>query len=177
MPPTSPELARWFAEEVQPHEASLRAYLRVSATSPADVDDLVQESFVRLLRMHETHSVRCPKALLFAIARNAIRDSYRRARHDREIPLTETHVHGVLDQAADVIAQVNRRQEQVLLAEAIRDLPARSREILLLRNIHGLSQKEIAQRLNISVHTVESAISRGLRRCAAHVRRVLPDRS
>jgi RNA polymerase sigma factor (sigma-70 family) len=176
MPPTTPELARWFAEEVQPHEASLRAYLRVSAPTPSDVDDLVQESFIRLLRMHEGNSVRCPKALLFAIARNAIRDTYRRARTDREIPLTESNVHDILDQAADVIDLVNRRQEQVLLAEALKDLPERCREIIILRKIHGLSQKEIAGKLNISINTVESAISRGLRRCATRIRKVLPNR-
>lgn len=174
--PQTPELARWFAEEVQPHESSLRAYLRVSAQSPSDVDDLVQESFMRLLRMHESSSVRCPKALLFAIARNAIRDSYRRARGEREIPLTEFHINSVLDHAADVIGQVNRRQEQLLLGEAIQQLPERAREILLLRKIHGLSQKEIALKLNISVNTVESAIARGLRRCADHIRKFLPNR-
>lgn len=176
MPPQTPELARWFAEEVQPHEASLRAYLRVSARTPTDVDDLVQESFIRLLRMHESGPVRCPRALLFAIARNAIRDSYRRGRADREIPLTEEQARDVLDQAAGVIDQVNRRQEQALLAEAIGGLPERTREVLLLRKIHGLSQKEIAAKLDISVNTVESTISRGLRRCADHIRKFLPDR-
>lgn len=175
MPPQSPELARWFADEVAPHEESLRAYLRVSAPTPADIDDLVQESFLRLIRLHETSSIRCPRALLFAIARNAIRDAYRRDRLRQHIPLTEEEARDVLDQAADVVDLVSRRQEQTLLTEALQDLPDRTREVLLLRKIHGLSQKEIAARLSISVNTVESTISRGLRRVAHHLRRLRPE--
>lgn len=177
MPPQSPELARWFADEVAPHEESLRAYLRVSAPTPADIDDLVQESFLRLIRLHESSTVRCPRALLFAIARNAIRDAYRRGRLRNHVPITENEARGVLDHAVDVVDQVTRRQEQALLAEALRELPDRTREILLLRKIQGLSQKEISARLSISINTVESTLSRGLRRVAHNLRRLYQERT
>jgi DNA-directed RNA polymerase specialized sigma24 family protein len=42
--------------------------------------------------------------------------------------------------------------------------------VLLLRKIHGLSQKEISARLGISEHTVESLVSRAVRRCTTHLR-------
>ena len=177
MPPSTPELARWFAEEVQPHEPSLRAYLRVSAPTTTDVDDFVQESYIRLFRMHEAGPVRCPRALLFTIARNVVRDCYRRGRADRELPLSDAQVSDLLDQATNVIEEVNQRQERALLADALRELPVRMRDVLLLRKIHGLSQKEIAAKLGMSEHTVESNISRGLRRCSESLRKFLPDRS
>ena len=51
------ENTRWFAEEVQPHEPSLRSYLRAVFPSFPDIDDLVQESYARLIRARETGTV------------------------------------------------------------------------------------------------------------------------
>ena len=56
MPPSEParlpasSLSRWFAEEVQPHEPALRAYLQARFPTLGDYDDIVQESYVRLLK-------------------------------------------------------------------------------------------------------------------------------
>ena len=61
-PPPEPftynEQSRWFAEEVLPHEQPLRAYLRQSLSSRADVDDLVQHCFARILRVKDIGTVR-----------------------------------------------------------------------------------------------------------------------
>lgn len=176
MPPETPEQTRWFAEEVQPHERSLRAYLHVAAPLMADVDDLVQESYLRLLRMRANGQIRSVKAVLFAIARNAVRDALRHKMINREISVAEIDALSVLDDGSGLVDVVNRRQEQTLLAEAIRALPERCREVLILRKIHGLSQKEIAQRLGISEHTVESLVSRGVRRCGNYLRKHMDGR-
>lgn len=164
------ERARWFAEEVQPHESSLRAYLQGAARSPSDVDDLLQESYLRLLRAYAQTPIRSVKSLLFAIARNAVRDAIRRRTVASEIPISETNSSHVIDQSPGVVELVNRRQEQAWLAEAIGLLPQRCREVLLLRKIHGISQKEIALMLGITVNTVETLVSKGARRCALYVR-------
>lgn len=176
VPPQNPEDASWFAEEVLPHERSLRAYLHSAAPATVEVDDLLQDSYLRLLRARANGQIRCAKALLFAIARNAVRDALRDKRANREIPSTEIEKFAVLDDSAAVVDLVSRRQEQTLLAEAIRALPERCRQVLILRKIHGLPQKEIAARLGITENTVESLVSRGLRRCANHVRKQLSTR-
>ena len=62
------ENTRWFAEEVQPHEPSLRSYLRAVFPSFPDVDDLVQESYARLIRARETGRVGYAKAFLYTTA-------------------------------------------------------------------------------------------------------------
>lgn len=165
------EQARWFKEEVQAHEPSLRAYLRAATGSAADVDDLLQDSYLRLLRVREQVPVRKVKALLFAIARNAVRDAIRRRTVAGEIPITETNALRVTDQSPGVVDLVIRQQDQLLLAEAFSLLPERCRQVLTLRKIHGLSQREIAARLGISENTVESLVSKGARRCANYVRK------
>ncbi len=169
MPPLNSEQARWFVEEVQPHEPSLRAYLRQSLQS-ADVDDLVQESYIRVLRERERGEIRSVKAFLFTVARNAVRDLLRRRTVARAESITETSTLPVLEESPDVVDLVARRQELALLGEAIRDLPERCREVFLLRKIQGLPQREIAARLGISENTVETLVAKGARRCADYLR-------
>ena len=70
MPSPEQDQARWFAENVLPHEPALRAWLHSRFPSQIDVDDVVQESFVRLLRVQETGPVANPRAFLFISARN-----------------------------------------------------------------------------------------------------------
>jgi RNA polymerase sigma factor (sigma-70 family) len=162
--------ARWFAEEVQPHEASLRAYLRHSLSSLADVDDLTQECYARLWRERNRGEVRSNRAFLFAVARNAVRDLLRRRAVSEAIPITENVRLPVLEEDANVVDFVSRREELAILTEAIRALPKRCRHVFLLRKIQGLPQKEISTRLGISENTVETLVAKGARRCADYLR-------
>lgn len=169
MPPIDAETTRWFAENLQPHEASLRAYLRHSLSSTSDVDDIMQETYARLLRTRERGGIASAKGLLFAVARNAVRDLLRHRATVCLEPITEMADSSVLQDSTDITESVSRRQELELLSDAIRALPTRCREVLLLRKIQGLSQKEIATRLGISENTVETLIARGVRRCRDNV--------
>lgn len=164
------EQSRWFADEILPHERPLRSYLRQSLPTLADVDDLVQDCFARMLRARTTGTVRSPKPLLFAIARNAVRDFIHRKGRAELIPITETAALPVLVDDGDVVESVCRRQELALLSEAIHALPERCREVLLLRKIKGMSQREIAELLGIAEHTVEALAAKGTRRCAEFLR-------
>jgi RNA polymerase sigma-70 factor (ECF subfamily) len=62
---------------------------------------------------------------------------------------------------------VARSEEIEILTEAIQSLPERCRQVLTLRKIYGLSQKEIAAQLGIAEHTVEAQTAIGVRKCAA----------
>lgn len=65
----------------------------------------------------------------------------------------------------------SRRAKKSLVAEAVAALPDRCREIVVLRKLQGLPQREVAARLGISERTVEVQVARGVRRCAEHLRR------
>jgi RNA polymerase sigma-70 factor (ECF subfamily) len=168
--PHDSERARWFAEEVQPHEPSLRAVLRRRLGSLTDVDDLVQDTFIRVLRAREKHPIRSSKSFLFAVARNAMHDMIRRRTVAAAVPITETAYLNVLDDKPGVVDLVIQRQEIDLLAEAVHALPERCRQVFLLRKIQGLPQREIASRLGITENTVETLVAKGVHRCANYLR-------
>ncbi len=171
MPPQNLEQTRWFTEEIQPHERSLRSYLQRTLPSLYDVDDIVQDCFSRILRAQEKGQVRSPRPLLFTIARNAVRDFFHQRSRVEMVPMSELSALPVLDHGPGLLESICRRQELGLLAQAIDSLPKRCREVVLLRKIKGLSQKEIAQTLGISEHTVEALATKGARRCSAYLRR------
>lgn len=164
MPPQNLETDAWFAKEIQPHEEMLRSYLRGIAR-PSDIDDLVQESYFRLLRLREQGRMRSPRGLLFTMARNAAHDLFRRRGTAAAIPITENETEHVLDETPGTAEIVCRWQEIELLADAIEALPERCRAVFLLRQFENLSQREIAARLGITENTVESQLTKALRRC------------
>ena len=165
----NPEQSRWFAEEVQPHEPALRAYLRGSFPSLQDIDDLVQDAYARLLNAHKTGTVSHPKAYLFATARNAALDLFRRKKIIPIEALAEIEQLSVLEDGRDAAEQACHDQELEILTEAIASLPDRCRQILTMRRLRGLSHREIAQTLGISEHTVNAQLAIGVLRCRKHL--------
>jgi len=168
MPPPDSDQTRWFAEEVQPHEPTLRSWLRGLFPSLPDMDDLVQESYVRLIRAKRAGKVSHAKAYLFSTARNAALDFFRRRKIVSIEAVGDLADSTVLDERPHVADAVSRQQELDLLAEAVRCLPDRCRQTLTLRLLYGLSHKEIAAELKVSEHTVKAQLAKGMRRCTAH---------
>ncbi len=150
---------------------SLRSYLKGSFPTVRDVDDVVQESFLRLLKARSAHPIRCARAFLFGIARrlavDVIRKERRTTAHEVVMDIDSCNV---LEDEADAAESISTQEEIALLAQAIHSLPARCREIMILRKLDRLPHQEIARRLGISVPTVEVQISRGMRKCTRYLR-------
>ena len=165
LPMLRSEQSRWFTEEVKPHESSLRHYLRNFFPTLPDVDDLVQESYVRLIRAKKAGRVTYIKAFLFTTARNLALDIFRRRQVVSIESVADLVDLSVPEDGPGVAESLCRQQELELLAESVRALPDRCRQVLTLRLLYGLSQKEIAAHLNISPHTVKAQLAKGMRRC------------
>lgn len=167
----TPDSARWFTEEVQPHASELRAWLRGKFPALTDPDNLVQESLARVWQAHGSGAVQSPKALLFTTARNLALDELRRRQIIAFEPVTEIAALPVFEDVPTAADTAARNQELEILTKAIQSLPDRCRQVLTLRKIYGLSQKEIAAQLGIAEHTVEAQVATGMRKCAAFLAR------
>jgi RNA polymerase sigma factor (sigma-70 family) len=73
----------------------------------------------------------------------------------------------VLADDADTLAAIDKQDDLELLNRAIQSLPERCRQVLTLRTAYGLTQKQIAARLEVSESTVEKAMAAAIRGCAA----------
>jgi RNA polymerase sigma-70 factor (ECF subfamily) len=159
--------SRWFAENLQPHEQAVRAYLTFRYPWLRDQDDVLQESYVRVLRARKAGLIKDTRAFLFTTARNAAIDLFRRRSRYEHVELTDVTQLPVLDDTPQVGEALDHHQRQEMLAEALETLPDRCREVVRLRFQENLSYKQIAERLGITTDTVKVQLGRGVRRCAA----------
>jgi len=170
MPPPETETARWFRAEIQPHDAQLRAYLRGSFPAVRDLDDVVQESYLRVWRARASRPVDSARAFLYTVARHLAFDWLRRERAALFAEPPAAGLWSVPDERSGVIETVCAREDLALLAAALLALPPRCREVMMLRQVEGLPQREIARRLGISELTVQTHVVNGLRRLEARLR-------
>jgi RNA polymerase sigma factor (sigma-70 family) len=170
MPPQNPEQARWFAEEVQPHEPALRSYLRARFPSLTEIDDLVQETYARLVQARSAGRVAVARPYLFATARNAALDLFRRNRVLSFERIDNISPSFVVESSPDAAEIASHAQEIEMVTDAINALPARCREVVRLRKFDGLSHREIAAKLGISLHTVNAQVALGMLRCRDYLK-------
>jgi RNA polymerase sigma factor (sigma-70 family) len=98
-------------EEVRPHEPALRAYLHHSFPTLHDLDDLVQETYARLLRAKGAGKVGHARSYFFATARNAALDLFRRGRVVSIAGIADIERLGVLEDRPNAAEAVNHDQE------------------------------------------------------------------
>ncbi|MBM3853129.1 MAG: RNA polymerase sigma factor [Verrucomicrobia bacterium] len=173
MPPENTEQSRWFAEEVHAHDLQLKAYLRGSFPAVRDVDDVVQESYLRIWKARAAQPIRSAKAFLFTVARRLALDHLRSQRRSPIIAVTDLSHLFVLESAPNAREATATSEEITLLVEVVDSLPARCREIFILRRLQGVPQKDIAARLGLSEQTVQVQAARGVRRCTEFIHRRL----
>lgn len=135
---------------------------------PKEVEDIVQETYVRICEVSHQETIQYPRAYLFKVAKNLALDHVKRAETRLTVSMeTDEELDFLQDDFSDVtFDQTLAKEEFELLCRAVRELPQQSRKAFVLRKVYGFSQKEIAERLDISENTVEKHIALGIKRCS-----------
>jgi RNA polymerase sigma factor (sigma-70 family) len=154
------------------NEAALKRFLRRFIKSREGIDDLAQEAFLRAFAAESEHLIVSPKAFLFKVAKNLALNELAKQSSVTIEPLGDFEGQEVPEDSSQAAVDdaVDGRKRIRVLARAIAALPPQCAKVFILRKMQGLSQKEIAARLNISVRTVENHVALGLVRCKAFMR-------
>jgi RNA polymerase sigma-70 factor (ECF subfamily) len=163
MPPHTDQ-AQWFTKEVHPHDAHLRAYLRGAFPAVRDVDDVVQESYLRIWRVGPGGRLRSARAFLFRVARNIALDFLRERDRAAVVPGAPWHALAVADDQPDAAEAAGRQERIDRLAVALNRLPPRQREVLVHCKLYGRSYGEVAALLGLSEKTITEHVYRGMQR-------------
>lgn len=151
---TVPALQEWFVREVLPLEAMLTQFLRRSGRSKSDIDDLIQDVYVRVCEAAAKEIPDPAKPFVFTVARNLLID---RLRREHVVPIETVEDLDALNIAIDAPGPdqaLIAREELRRVQAALDQLPRRAREAVILRKVEGLSWKEIGQRMGIAERTV-----------------------
>jgi len=159
-------LKEWFCREVLPLERSLTAYLRRNSRVMADVMDVRQEVYERVLLGAQAELPQNTRAYLFTTARNLLISAARRAQVVSFELVADMEEAWLEPDIFETERQLSARDELRLALEALERLPSRCREVVRLRKVEGLSISETADRMGVSTHTVEKQTTNGIRAIA-----------
>lgn len=141
----------------------LRQFVRSRVRSPADVDDILQEVFLRIhQKLDSLRTTERLESWVFQIARNAVVDHFRRSPVSHQ---TVSDIAVASPTALDSNAEVSR-----CVAALIEQLPHDQKKAVSLYELHGVPQAAIAEQESISLSAVKSRIQRGRKKIESMLR-------
>jgi RNA polymerase sigma-70 factor (ECF subfamily) len=157
-----------------------RAVMRI--VPPKEVEDIVQETYVRVCQADRIERIRTPRSFMFRTARNLALDHVKSSEYRLSVSADDVSAGeyaGVDSSGDDTFTTVSSNEEFARFCEAVRHLPMQCRRAFVLRKVYGYSQREIAAEMKLSENTVEKHIATGILKCGDFMRRFdeLDDRS
>ncbi|MCY3772078.1 MAG: RNA polymerase sigma factor [Gemmatimonadetes bacterium] len=140
---------------------------------PKEVEDIVQEAYVRACQAERESPITAPRSFLFKTVRNLARDHVKRAETRLSDSFDEDELGYTGQQAygADPLGEAVSHEEFSLFCEATRLLPAQCRRAFVLKKVYGYSRREIAEHMGVSENTVQTQIARGMKACLQFMER------
>lgn len=154
---------RWFSERVFIYQGIHHAYARKLVRDRDEAEDIVQEAYARLFRLENWARIANPHAFTMRILHNEAMERFRRAGVVSIDQGASLQALEPVDDMPGPDAVVFARAELDRVATVLASLPDRCGEAVRLRRIDGLSPKEVAEKMDISVSTVEKHLAKGLR--------------
>jgi RNA polymerase sigma factor (sigma-70 family) len=159
---------RLFAE----HSRALQAYFRRRVRYAADAPDLVQEAYLRMLRVPDSDAIRNPQVYLYAVASNLLREhAIRNRREAAAVDLDEPGIQQRLGELPSLDGAAEERYLSPRLRRALDDLPVRWRAALIMQYRYGLTYDEIGAQLGVSSNMVKKYLAQALAHCRRDVTR------
>lgn len=136
---------------------------------PVEVEDILQEAYIRSFEANKKQDITSPKAFLARTARNLALNYIDRAAVKYNISTEENDASPVYSNEPPIEDQVEWDRRFRQFCDAVKSLPVQCRRVFVLKQVYGMSQKEIAQRLQLSEKTVEYHVGKGLFKCRKYL--------
>lgn len=144
----------------------LKHYLRRFLHRPEDVEDIAQESFLKVLEAGSKGHIRYPKAYLYRTARNLAFNSLA-TKANKVVDSIEDFIDpDVLVKSSTLEDGIAEQRRFELFCRAAAELPEQCRRVLILRKVYGFTQQEVAEQLGITISTIEKHLAKGMVRCS-----------
>jgi RNA polymerase sigma factor (sigma-70 family) len=133
----------------------------------ADVDDILQETYLRASMAEINEEIREPVAFVTQIAKNLALDHIKSAEFKKLHFVDGDIIEGLINQdnsTDQTFSDVSSKEDLLEFLSAVQNLPTKCQEIYVLKKVYGYSQKEISDRLGVSVSTVEKHIAYGTKK-------------
>jgi len=162
------DLYQRFHREIVPHLDAAYNFARFLSRDPDAAQDIVQESFLRAYRGFDRYQGGDARAWIFSIVRNCYHNWLLEARRKARLEVDVHHRDDATDFSVEDVASeddtpeaaLQRSSEAGQVRDALNQLPRSLREVLVLRELEGLSYREIAQTAALPIGTVMSRLAR-----------------
>lgn len=153
---------RLFAE----HHRALLAFFYRRIRSKSDAPDLVQEVYVRMLRVSDTDAIRNPELYLYTVASNLVKEhAVLERRQANTVDVDDSQVQDLLGELPTQDRQVDTSRRVMRLRKVLAQLSPKCRAAVALRYRHDLSYEEIGERLGVSSNMVKKYLVQALAHC------------
>lgn len=167
------EARKAFVERLFAHRGALQAFFYRRLRTKSDAADLVQEVYLRMLRVRDTDAIKNPETYLFSVAGNLLKENAsldRRQAQAAEVeeadwPQLLTETRG-FDMALDTDRRVAR------LHVVLKELSPKCCAAVILQYRHGLSYEQIGERLEVSPRMVKKYLTQALNHCRRRMARL-----
>ena len=153
---------RLFAE----HHRALQAFFYRRIRSKANTSDLVQEVYVRMLRVSDIDAIRNPEAYLYTVASNLVKEHAVLERHQASaVDVEDSGIQELLVELPTFDRQLDTDRRVLRLRTVLAQLSPKCRATVILRYRHELSYEEIGNRLGVSSNMVKKYLAQALAHC------------
>lgn len=162
-----------FVERLFAHRGALQAFFFRRLRTKSDAADLVQEVYLRMLRVKDTDSILNPEAYLFTVAGNLLKENAaadRRQARAAEVEEADDSQPAAQVQGFDTALDTERRVER--LCVVLEELSAKCCAAVILQYRHGLTYQQIAERLEVSPRMVKKYLTQALSHCRRRMARL-----
>jgi len=150
------------------HSHFIKKFLLQFVKRPQDIDDIAQEAYLRVFKAEQDRKITHPKTLLFTAAKNIALNELK----SKSARITDYIEECELEHDSESLEdQIDALDKLKVYCAAIDELPEQCRRVYLMRKVHGLPHKLIAEKLNITVRSVERHLQNGVIKCRAYLRK------